>query len=283
MYQNLRAVVPSPVLKSCLDDMSLDIRNTTGGDFADSDEENTAPVAKKAKTVDDPLKGSIVFKGSKNTNLSLYYIDHTKLANNGNGLDHYAREELTSKSAQSKCELAALELKLKELQTETVKLLGEPTNTDATTNLLTEESLLDEIKEQAEKARQLQVNEHHKQKVNKQISSMVTEWRKRRRICMDFLIVMEETTDGAVTMKKCMNGDGQIVIDSDEVVAKAAISYAKKKRDSVTNKSTGRSVRAYRSLAAGKQTMGALLADENLVAVTLDSQGCVKRVYVDEP
>jgi hypothetical protein len=282
--QGLKAVVPSPVLKSCLDDMALDGLNNAGCGFADSDDEgvSTKATAKPKKESGDSFAGSLMFKGSKNPSTSLYYSDQNKLPNNGNGLERDVRDDLYSKIAQQKAEMEMLGTKLKVMKSETTTLLGQPTNEEAVTRLLTEESTLAEIVEQAEEARKLQVNENYKKQVKRRIDNMTAEWRKRRRLCMDFLIVMEESTDGTISMKKCMSGDGQIDIDSDEGVAKAAVSYTKQKRNNPKKRGIGGRTIVSNKAGGGGAAGSGLVADENFVGVLLNSQGCVKRVYVDE-
>ena len=111
-------------------------------------------------------------------------------------------------------------------------------------------------------ARALTVNESHKNKLKRRIQSMAGHYRKRKQLCCSFLSSLEEISDGAISKKKCLKGDGQIVLDSDETVNKAAIAYAKSKKRSKTKSGS--------------------LADENFVGVALDSQKMIKRVYVNE-
>ena len=117
------------------------------------------------------------------------------------------------------------------------------------------------------------------QQIKRRIDTMVTHWRKRRRICMDFLFSMEEHTDGTISAKKCLQGDGAIELESDEVVAKRAVEYAKKKR----NRPTLGAKRAVRSSkTAYKSKIPGIEPTESFVAVLLDSQGSVKRVHTDD-
>jgi hypothetical protein len=50
------------------------------------------------------------------------------------------------------------------------------------------------LQDQAEAGRKLKVNEQHKQQIKRRIEAITTVWRKRRRICVDFLIAMEDNT-----------------------------------------------------------------------------------------
>lgn len=259
--------------------MALDNSDDT---FPDSDDEDSGKKkqVKQTKSISDPFHASLCFKSAKVANASLYYVDHTKLKNNGNGLDPADRNDLASNLAKAESEELALKEKLKSMGDETLKLQSEPTNEEAIARLETEELALTELMSQVEAARKLKVNEKIKQKLKKSIAAMAAEWRKRRRICMDFLTTMEEITEGTVSRKKCLAGDGQVDIDSDEAVVKAAVEFASKKRK------FGSNARAIPSKKKRKVSdddgLGGVDACAAFVAVTLDSQGCIKRVFIGE-
>ena len=118
---------------------------------------------------------------------------------------------------------------------------------------------------------------------------MASHWRRRKRLCMDFLISLEENTDGSVRAKKCLSGDGQIALDSDEIVASAAVQFAKDKRSRASSLGLNRSNRlrckgrsALGSKPSKAQSVPETLADDTFVAVRLDSQNTVCRVYLDD-
>jgi len=247
--------------------------------FADSDDEEEGKKAatKKPKASDDLYAGSLSFKAGKSSNTCLYYVEYSKLKNNGNGLDPHDRNELASELSKAESEEAALKTTLQQMTVETAKLLSEPTNEEATARLETEEAALAGLKSQVEEGRKLKVNEKHKQQTKRRIDNMATQWRKRRRICMDFLISMEENTDGTISAKKCLAGDGQIEIDSDEAVAKASVEYGKKKRARPMGKK-----KTSMATKSGKTEGSGVPPSESFVAVMLDSQGCVQRVHLDE-
>jgi hypothetical protein len=296
--QELKAVVPSPVLKACLDEM-VDATSDACLTFDDSDDEEQATSKKGAKhtknnnnssdasemATGDRFKASLCFKAGKTSNASLYYVDHTKLKNNGNGLDPHDRNELAAALATAQAEEAALVATLKQLNDERVKLLSEPTNVAAVARLELQEQQLLDLREKVEEGRKLKVNEKHKLKVKSGIEAMAAQWRKRRRICMDFLTSMEESSDGSIAMKKCMSGDGPIDIDSDEAVAKGAVAYALKRRSApALSKKHKAPVSKKRKAGPGHAgaSAEALLGSEDFVAVTLNSQGLVTRVMVKE-
>lgn len=52
--------------------------------------------------------------------------------------------------------------------------------------------------------------------IKKGIEGMGSIWRKRKRQCIEFVSNMEDATEGTISLKKCLKGDGPIDIDSDE-------------------------------------------------------------------
>ena len=106
--------------------------------------------------------------------------------------------------------------------------------------------------------------EKHVKLVKKEIESKASVWRKRKRICTEFLSNMEECTDGTISLKKCLKGDGQIDIDSDETALKGAIAFASRKKVK-TVKSSG--------VKSGVQP-------SDFVGCTLSAQGKPERVFI---
>ena len=80
---------------------------------------------------------------------------------------------------------------------------------------------------------------------------------------------------GTVSVKKCLKGDGQICIDSDESIIKGAKAYAAtKKNSSMVRKSlNGRS---------GSGATAGLNPDPNFIGVILSSNGNPQRVFMDD-
>lgn len=249
-------------------------------DFADSDNEDKQIVSEKTKKTqsDDPYGGSLCFKAGKSLGTSLYYVDYTKLKNNGDGLNPEERNELASKIAQSEGELEALKLASKRTADDTAKLISEPTNQEAMEQLEAGEKHLNSMKAKVEDGRKLKVNEKHKQNTKRRIDAMAAIWRKRRRICMDFLISMEENTEGTISVKKCLAGDGQIAIDSDEAIIKSAIAAAKQKRTT-----QGRIIckKNPKKTFDKNHENNKLPPSDGFVAVSLDSSGRVQRIFLD--
>jgi hypothetical protein len=131
----LTGTVPAPILRKCLDTM---VDKSNDNPFAgDSDEEDEKPSKKKsaAKKSTDEYAGSLRVKEGRNANNTLYYVDHTKLQNNGNGLLPEDRNDLFSNLEKSKQELAVLGQKHKQICSDTAQLLSEPKNEELETEL----------------------------------------------------------------------------------------------------------------------------------------------------
>ena len=276
--------MPSTVLKSCLDEMALD-RNENPFDESD-DEEDEPKAAKKTESTGDPHAGTLAFKAGRNANTCLYYVDHTKQKNNGNGLEPDQRNDLLRDFAETQAVESDLKASLQRMTAETTQLLSEPTNEEASATLEVQEAAMSTLRDQLETARELKVNEKHKKQTKKRIDGMVAQWRKRKRLCMDFLITMEESTEGTISAKKCLSGDGQIDIESDETAIAGALAYGKRKRFGSglpTKKKIAKGLSGSTSRAQDQKSVaGGLTADEVFVAVKLDALGGVCRVYLDD-
>ena len=265
-------MIPKPILKVCLDDMAF--YNESSAQFMDSDDEENNGSAKKAskQTKSAPYTNTITVKSGKSANSSLYYVNYN-IAKNGHGLHREEKEKLSVDTVAANLELDGLLQSVKSMQFETAKLLSEPTNEEATATLANEELALTQLKEDLVEARKLKVNEKHKQQLKRRIDIMATTWRKRKRLCMDFLMAMEENTDGACSIRKNLSGDGPIEIESDESAAKCSIEYAKNKK---------RSRLGGKNLAKAKPDKSqGVPTDESFVAVKLNAMGCVERVYIN--
>lgn len=263
--------------------------------FADSDDEDEDNVRtaqkKKAKVVccDDEYSGSLSVKNGRNANTTLYYCDYSKLSNNGNGLPPDERNTLLSDHEAAKAEMQAHNNSIQSMNAETLKLLSEPTNEEATTDLDQAEAYSVELQEKVQAAQELKSFEKHRIKVNK-------------RIGMDFLLAMEDNTDGTISVKKCLAGDGQIYIgksrkfisarhgnhelfaqmiffvvkESDKAAIKGQMEYA------VNMKRRGLpAMQPKKKQKLDKNELVMLPADESFVGVDLNANGIVERVYLE--
>jgi hypothetical protein len=266
-----KGAIPKPVLKSCLDDM---VKGKTNP-FDDSDsEEANQEISDNKPSTSDHFAGSLFLKAGKSSNASVYYVDYNK-AKNGNGLDADERNDLYAKSTQAVLEEEDLQNKIRSTKDSAKEIFSQPTNEELVVRLDEAEANLLEITKKVEEARQLKVNEKHKEQTKRRIEHFATEWRKRLRLTMDFLHTMEEVSDGTVSAKKCLSGDGQIEMDSDEVAVKQALALAKKKH-------SGPPRPLKRSKTKGTETSDGIAPSKNFIAVRLNSQGRVERVLLDD-
>ena len=148
---------------------------------ADSDDEDEKPAKKKAKKSNDATddySGSLRLKHGRNTNNNLYYVDHTKLQNNGNGLDPDKRNDLYSNLEKAKCEEEELKKQLQTTAAEIARLLSEPLNDVLTTMLVEEEKEMEELDEKLETNRAFAGNEKYAKQLSSRVSKMAAFWRK---------------------------------------------------------------------------------------------------------
>lgn len=259
--------------------MALDTESSS--QFADSDDDDDgAPTKKpKKKTSDGPdvdmYKSALSFKAGKGSNTSLYYVNYNT-AKSGDGLDFDQKHKLAADIAAAECEEKSLKHLLTTTRLATEKLLTEPKNDELNNRLLESEVEMTDLLDKICAARKLTVNEAHKTNTKKRIEHYAAFWRKRRRICMDFLFLMEETSDGLISAKKCLAGDGPIDCESDELIAKNVVAFGKSKRANVGG------LKATFANTAAKSVTGVPPSD-GFVAMLMDSKGTLKRVYLDEP
>jgi hypothetical protein len=252
--------------------MSLDPNKdkTLFADSDDDDDEKVAPSKAKAKkeTSADPYVASLVLKPGRNANSCLFYVDYNKQPNQGNGLVPADKNALYAATAQSDAEKQRLGLEIMQMRANTAQLLSEPTNEEVTLLMETKQATLLEWQEKAESARQFEVDAQSQAKIKRRLQHMTAVWCNRRRICLDFLNTMEEMTEGTIRRSKCLAGDGQIEIESDQVVAKNVLAFHKKKKSGSMH-------------LAKKAKTAPTLSNDNFVAVRLNTQNCVERVIAE--
>ena len=250
--QEMKGIVPAPLLSGCLQDMSLkDGHNDNpfdnsddSDDDSDSDSDDDGGAKKKKKksknnkktskqadtsskkpTTTDPYKQSLSFKPGRTTQSNLYFVNHTKLTL----LDHDQRNELFQNCAIADQELASLQSNVQRNLEQAKQLQSEPTNEQAATQLEHDEALVVELQEKVQAGRKLKVNDSHKKKLKASIQTMTRYWRQRRKLCMEALGTLEEVTEGSVDRKKCLKGDGAICLDNDDQVVQSAEQFVKEK------------------------------------------------------
>jgi len=243
-------------------------------DSDDEDESKSKKKAKKECTEDGNVK-SLCFKAGRTAGTSLYYVDYNKTKNNGNS-DPLVCNDLAMKSSIAEAELSTLNAMLKNDTTEATKLDTEPTNPELTKLLADMEPAIEVLRETVADSQELKANEKKRKIIQGKIENMAKEWRKRQRLTLDFLNALEDVTDGTINGKKCLKGDGQIEMESDELVIGLAKEFIAKQRarGRFHNKKVG-------AKAIPSSTPG-VIADLTFIGVTLSSQGTVKRKYYTE-
>lgn len=220
--QALKATVPSPILKHCLDEMTCITYC--------NDDDKQASCDHSAEVGDSALY-SIAGRASTST---LYYVNYSKLSNNGNGLPLGCQKKLEADLYGATALSDDLLLTEASILSKCRKLLLEPTNESA--DMLVEKYQSDGISLLAKVAyyQSLADNEKKRKHTLTKINWFLLHWKRRRKICVDFLTMLEECTDGSINLKKCLAGAGQVEIESDECVAKEAWETALNKQASHT-------------------------------------------------
>ena len=271
IFQALKATVPSAILRACLDDMAL---AKLGNPFdGDSDEDGpSAPGKTDRGSLPDELAGSLCVKEGRNVNNVLYFVNQSRLRNGGGGLLPDERNDLVAGFSKAEAELSLARSGLRDDGAETRRLLSEPTNAEADGLLEASEAGTTELRDRVEEARQHQSSEQECAQTRKLVQGMADEWWKRRRLCLDFLDTMEDVTEGMVSAKKCLAGDGQFELESDEMAIKGALAtrQARLKKVGVGMKRKGGSC----GLRMGE-------GSEDFVGVRMNKSGKISRVYVD--
>jgi hypothetical protein len=165
----LKSIVPSGILRACLDDM---VDQHTSNPFAedsddddDEDDDDGKPKKKKKQTAtkkssnsSHKFAGSLRLKEGRNVQNSLYYVDHSKLANEGNGLPPEVKNDLICESQKSKAKLDHFGRQLKSITTEAAQLESEPKNEALIVELANLENTLEEMNEKITQLRSHEVS-----------------------------------------------------------------------------------------------------------------------------
>jgi len=134
------------------------------------------------------------------------------------------------------------------------------------------------LEEKLDSLRTYKVNEGTRKKIHKHIDELTSVWRKRRRLTTDFLLLIEESTEETVSMKKCLNRDSQICMESNNYVIQQAREVVKAK----TKKKFG--VKKPMKLASKSTSTNENKTNhtKSFVGVKLNNIGNISRVHLDE-
>lgn len=263
IFKQLKAVVPSPVLKACLDDMS---GNTTSDDKQKDGKERSEGSPCDGEDFDD----TVSIRLGRNVSGTLYYMKQEKLDNAGDGLLPEDKTSLISNLHKASQERASMLTQLKRTEAEASRLVLEPTNKEVESEIEREEENMADLSSELDDCRQFLAYEKVRKTTRKRVQFMADHWWKRRRLCVDFLRMLEECTDGAVSLKKCMAGSGQIDMESDEAVVKAA-------RECYKNRGT----RSLQKSNKRKRTDNGIEPSETFIGMKMDTKGYISRVHAD--
>lgn len=84
--------------------------------------------------------------------------------------------------------------------------------------------------------------------------------------------MMEESTEGTISLKKCLKGEGALEIDSDEAAIKGAMTFAQRKRPNVSRG----------SLSGGGKNGAENERPDHFIGVMLNALGKPERVFLKE-
>jgi len=180
---------------------------------------------KSSKDDEHAFHDSVRVKMGRNANSNLYYLDQSKLENEGNGLLPEEQQNLVASQHQGSEELRRKLDECKTMDRQTVQYLSEPKNDEMNALLRDGEEEMDSVHQALEEAKQYSGNASRRKKSEKQVDSMCIQWRQRKRKCIDFLDTMEDYTEGTISKKKCLAGNGQIEVESDETAIKLAKTF----------------------------------------------------------
>lgn len=229
IYKALKASVPSPILKFCLDEMSI-ISSI-------SDKDNVDP----CKHLTEITENTLFSKLSRHSNSTLYFANYSTLKNDGNGLSMQDRGKLEASLHQTIESVKQIQARQANIMLDVQKLLLTPKNAEVDVMLSNCQSDVKRLNERLELYRTFEDNGRKRKIILSNINHFASHWKKRRHICMEVLNMLQDCTEGAISVKKCLSGAGQIEIDSDEFVSKQAWESAlnkKKYQLKVSNNST---------------------------------------------
>lgn len=215
--------IPRFLLSTCLKDMS---HQGSGNPFdGDSDDEDSGKKSTKKRKRDDDEDepygpGSLCVKHNRGP--ELYYTNHKKLKT----LSHDERQELLSAQQTAIAKKEAMEHEIKWRNALTKELLSQPTNDELIGRLKDEEDAVASLRKMVEERKKYQVNESTRIDLQKKIQKMLAQWIKRKRMCESFLTHLEDVSEGAISRRKSLSGDGPLALDSDDIVEKAELQSA---------------------------------------------------------
>lgn len=201
----------------------MSISATNGEKIHDDDSEEDI-FMKKAENPrkSDEFSRMIYQKNGRNAKTTLYFMNQKNLENDGNGMKPDQRNDLLSSLQSAKLNLQNLVELKQTIETGTNLLLSQPFNDEINRLLPEQESRIETLLKEIESAKNLKIDERKMRHIQRKVDEMSSHWRKRKRLCIDFFNMMEDCTEGVMCAKKSLAGNGQIEIESDEMIMKQA-------------------------------------------------------------
>ena len=212
---------------------------------------------------------SLHFKAGHSSTSTLFYVNYSKLTNNGNRLPLETRKKLEGDLNHISVIEDDLKAKVVRILSTCSQLVLEPTNDEVEILLEQQQSDVSFLLEKLEFYKTLEDNRRKRLNTKKNVDKYLLHWKIRRKLCVDFLTMLEECTDGSINVKKCLAGAGQVEIESDESVAKEAWDIALNRRSKRINGDVNASIH---SCFSAEQRC-------KLVSVHLLPNGTINRVY----
>ena len=242
-----------------------DDNNNEDDDLFMKKSSSSSSSATTTKTKEDEYTATIYQKVGRNPNTTLYYLNQSKLSNNGNGMLSNERNNILNLLQKSNEKVQEQSMIIQSINDKICILLSQPFNNDLNHLLPIEERNMKNLYNDIEYATKWNVNESRRTMTKRKIDNMINIWKKRKRLCIDFLNMMEDCTEGIVSTKKCLSGHGQIEIESDEMVvkqAKASFHASSSRKKCMTQKCSSVSDRVG-GPQASEAFIGVMLASNN--------------------
>lgn len=212
------------------------------------------------------LENTLMFKEGRNVNASVYYLRQGILDHHGAGMDPEERQEWYIKINNINLEKGDMIRDIQAIEREMDILRCQPLNRDLNANLRSFESSIDSLYRQVKEADQYKLNKIKIEKLKRCIEHISLAWRKRKMLCIDFLHLLEDNTDGAMCAKQCFNGcsTAPIVLETDEGAIRDAKLFHQKKKQ---------------RMSCNSMEMSSTAQNE-IIGVTLNSHGTSERVML---
>ena len=85
------------------------------------------------------------------------------------------------------------------------------------------ESALKTLESEITAAKSRAVAAKDRERIERRLAGMVGEWKKRKSLCLQALEALDDASDGVVSKVKCLKGQGQVAVESDEMVKAEAL------------------------------------------------------------